>query len=119
MKSRLMLVVVALMMVMEHAAFSQRPPSPREIVSDDRTPSSATGEIMDMQHQKLVVLKRMLSECGPNALSQSEEIRLTCDVARSDYAIEFGSDSSLDDLINSVDLTSELLRSDAASNRKN
>jgi hypothetical protein len=115
---RLISLFVAVMMVLEHAAFAQRP-SPGEILFDDRTLSSATTEIMEMPYPKLAALKRMLSECDPDWLSKNEEIRHTCDVARTDYAIEFDSHSSLDGLINSVNLASALLRSNAATNRKN
>ena len=42
---RLISLFVAVMMVLEHAAFAQRP-SPGEILFDDRTLSSATTEII-------------------------------------------------------------------------
>jgi hypothetical protein len=86
------------------------------ILNSDDVLGKARSDISKLTIAELQLFADSIARCQ-DSLSQNELIRNECDVARERYAIEYDSERTLDQLLNSIWIVTALIRSTEAAGK--
>ena len=102
------LLLAALVCVVTGTAAAQTL-SPNEILNSDEVLDEARRDVAKMDLDELRLFADSLAQCT-HSLSEDTLIQNACDVARERYAIEYGRERALDELLSAIQIVAMVIR---------